>query len=122
MKIVYKILTWIGLVLTCSSCLPLTLNDNNELYGTEWSDEKEEEGLKFFKNNTVLFFSPYTNSSSTFEYNKSTGEIQFGDFMVKFPSFSGEITSAVVENATLYMIWHQIGQTQECYATYYRRR
>ena len=122
MKRLCKVLVWICLLLICSSCLPLTLNDNYTLYGTEWSDVNEEEGLKFFKDDTVLFFSPYTKSSSTFEYDESNGKVTFGSFVVSFPSFTGEITSAVIENSTLYMIWHKIGQSEEFYATYYKRR
>gem|GEM_PF-4550718 len=56
-----------------SSCLPISFNDNYVLYGSEWSDENEEEGLKFFKDDTVLFFSPYCRESSSYEYDKASG-------------------------------------------------
>lgn len=118
-----KIVLLLGMLACCISCFPLSLNDNAVLYGTEWSDEKEEEGLKFFKDDSVLFFSPYGRVGGKFEYNSSTGEITLDNEMVlNFPSFTGVISGAVIDGEVLYMVWHKLGQSETFYATYYKRR
>lgn len=121
-RIVYCLIAAVVTLGCCCSCLPISFNDNEELYGSEWSSDAEDEGLKFFNDDSVLFFSTSCRAGSKFEYYKSTGKVSFDNFIVSFPSFTAEITEALIENNDLYMSWHKLGESESFYATYHKRR
>ena len=123
-----RFVLFITILLTVSSCLPLTYdntpsNDNAKLYGTEWSTESEGEGLKFFKDDSVLYFSAYNRAASTFVYTEKDGYIVFDDLHADFPSFTSEMPMAqMLEDGTMKLYWHELGKSANYYMILYRRR
>lgn len=114
-----------------SSCLPLSVdtaekNDNAELYGTEWSNDTQENGLKFYKGDKVLFFAAYISQpTGTFEYDASSGNIVFEGLTVVEASRTTEFSGATIEkddNTKMKVYWHELGKTESHYYYMYRRR
>ena len=125
-----KRLLQIVLLITCfilqlSSCSSLfePANDNAQLYGSEWSTSSEDEGLKFYKDNSVLYFSSYNRGSGMFEYDAASGIIIFDGLSATFPSFTSEMPGAeILDDVTMKLYWHELGKSANYYMILYRRR
>lgn len=114
--------------LLTTSCLGAILdaaeNDNATLYGTEWSTEKQTEGLKFYKDNTVLYFSSSGgNKTGSFDYDSSSKYIEFEGLTIIMQYLSAEITGASLESDTsMKVYWHELGKSEGFYMMMYKRR
>lgn len=122
-----RLLILIASILLVSSCFPLVddtpKNDNYKLYNTEWSTESQQEGLKFFKDDSVMYFSSYNKASSTYEYSESDHYIIFDNLIATFPSFTSEMPLAEMQaDGTMKLYWHELGKTENYYMILYRRR
>ena len=113
------------------SCLPASLdpvetNDNAELYGSEWSNDTQENGLKFYKGDKVLFFASYISQpTGTFEYDASSGNIVFEGLTVVEESRTTEFSGATIDkddNTKMKVYWHELGKTDSYWYYMYRRR
>ena len=108
---------------SCLNALLGTLNDNAQLYNTEWSAADEKEGLKFFNDDSVLFFNQYTRGAGTFEYDASTGYITFTNLSATMGSMTAEFPGAKIEDdGSMSLYWHELGRSQNYYEVLYRRR
>ena len=122
MKII-KTISLITVLVFATSCLgKFVTNDNAELYGTEWSDSDQTEGLKFLKGDSVVYFSPYCRATAHFDYDKSTGNIVFDDIVANYTNFTAIITNATIKGNTIYVAWHKLGGADNYYMTFTRRR
>lgn len=105
------------------ACTKSELNDNKSLYDSEWSTSSEEEGLKFYNDDSVLYFSTYGAGSGTFEYNAKTGAIEFDGLSASFPSFISVMPGAQIQSdGTMWLYWHELGKSANYYMVLYRRR
>ena len=112
-----------GMLLIASSCTPVVNNDNEILYGTEWSIEDESEGVKFLKDDTVLFFSTIDNASGTFEYKAERGIVNFDGLVILGAGTSAEFTQGIMmEDGSMYLIWHPIGSSDTFKEQVFKRR
>lgn len=114
-----------------SSCMGLLMddtsvpvNDNAEFYGTEWSTDDKSEGLKFYKDDTVLEFTSLGfRGTGTFKYHKDLKWIEFEDLETFFTKYTTVTTSAFVQDdGTLKVIWHKLGEDTNYYEIMYKRR
>lgn len=113
-----------------SSCLgpfddvqTVPINDNAEFYGTEWSTSDKTEGLKFYKDDTVLEFAQGFRGTGTFEYHKDAKWISFDGLETFFTKYTTVTTSAfVLEDGSLKVIWHKLGEETNYYEIMYKRR
>lgn len=108
-----------------TSCLGSSVvNDNARLYNTEWSNGEENEGLKFFSDNSVLFYSELgTRAIGSFDYDASSKVITFNGLTVMFTHLSGEITSAdLLQDGAMKMYWHELGKSTDYFEILYQRR
>lgn len=127
MKRIISALAAILLLFTLSSCTgllsePMKVNDNAVLYGTEWSNEKKEEGVKFYKDNSVLFFAGGVRNKGTFEYDASTKYITFEGGELYFSSWTCVNTGAyLVDDNTMKLYWHPLGEDEKYQQTLYKR-
>ena len=125
---IISLLLLLGTVLSVSSCLGSLLeyeeNANATLYGTEWSTEKQTEGLKFYKDNSVLHFSSSGgNKTGTFDYDSSSKYIDFEGLTIIMQYLSAEITGASLESDTsMKVYWHELGKSDSYYMMMYKRR
>ncbi len=131
------------LILTCatvllSSCLNLAglvddtpKNDNTELYNTEWSNSDRSEGLKFYNDDTVLSFAGGSRSKGTFDYTvfssvTETGAIGYMTFEGLENYFSTYTTvidaASILEDGTMKLYWHIMGEEKGYYQILYQRR
>lgn len=126
----FKVLLATLTVLLTVSCLggiadvtEVPTNDNAVFYGSEWSVDKQNEGLKFYSDNTVLYFSASAgNKTGSFTYNKSSAYISF-DGLTIIQSPSAEITGAsVISDNSIKVYWHKLGQSENYYMMMYKRR
>lgn len=122
-----RLLIFLASALLVSSCFPsfddTPKNDNHKLYNTEWSTETQQEGLKFLKDDSVLYFSSYNRASSTYEYSEKDHYIIFDNLMASFPSFTSEMPFAeMLADGTMKVYWHELGKTENYYMILYRRR
>lgn len=115
-----------SLLFTATSCLSALLgshNDNSKLYNTEWSTDNEEEGLKFFNDNSVLFFNSYTRGAGKFEYDAESGFITFTNLSATMGTTTCEFPGAKVEkDGSMSLYWHYLGKSENYYEVLYRRR
>ena len=121
-----------------SSCLNLPgledntpINDNAELYNTEWSNKDKSEGLKFYNDDTVLSFAGGSRSKGTFDYTvfssvTETGAIGFMTFEGLENYFSTYTTvidaASILEDGTMKLYWHIMGEEKGYYQILYQRR
>ena len=128
MKSVIKFFIGFLAMFMMSSCLEDLLdsevNDNAPFYGSEWSTEKEAEGLKFYKDDSVLYFCEGgITASGTFKYYPSEKIIEFDGLTVKFPSLITEMTYSEVDSSSqMKLHWHELGKSQGYYMVLYKRR
>lgn len=98
-------------------------NDNAEFYGTEWSTSDKKEGLKFYKDDTVLEFAQGFRGTGTFKYYKDSKWISFDGLETFFTTYTTVTTSAfVLEDGSLKVIWHKLGEETNYYEIMYKRR
>lgn len=99
-------------------------NDNAEFYNTEWSTANKSEGLKFYSDDTVLeFASSGYRGTGTFEYVKDLQWIKFYNLETHFPTYTTVTTSAfILEDGTLKVVWHKLGDDTNYYEIMYKRR
>lgn len=120
-------LTAIALLFILHSCTnllsePVKVNDNAVFYGTEWSNEKKAEGVKFYKDNSVLFFASGVRSKGTFQYDASTKYMTFEGGELYFSSWTCVNTGAyLVDDNTLILYWHPLGEDEKYQQTLYKR-
>ena len=122
-----KLLKGILLLLTIpflASCGSFEDNDNAELYYTEWSTDNNSEGLKFYDDDTVLYFSTgYMTKTGTFEYDASNKSIYFRGLVAQYPSFTSEMTWAeMISKNKMHLHWHELGKSEGYYMVLYKRR
>ncbi len=123
-----KILAFVIATLSLTSCLGLLLdateeNDNKQLYGSEWSTEDQSQGLKFYKDDSVLFFWTYGRGSGTFEYDSSTKYIEFTNFSMTAEGQTSEFPAAqILEDGTMKLYWHYLGKAENYYMILIKRR
>lgn len=111
--------------LLATSCLGALLdsNDNAKLYGTEWSTESETQGLKFYSDDSVLFFYSSGRGSGTFDYNASTGYVELKSLSVTNGGKTTYFTSGEIkEDGTMELNWHNLGESKNYYMVLYKRR
>ena len=118
---------WVLLVffLVMTSCLgPVeTVNENKQLYGSEWSTEDESQGLKFFDDDSVLFFWTYGRGSGMFQYESRTGYIALKNLSMTVDGKTSEFDAAqVLEDGTMKLYWHYLGESKSYYMILIRRR
>ncbi len=109
---------------SCTDLLsePVKANDNAIFYGTEWSNEKKAEGVKFYKDNSVLFFASGVRSKGTFQYDASTKNMTFEGGELYFSSWTCVNTGAyLVDDNTLILYWHPLGEDEKYHQTLYKR-
>jgi len=98
-------------------------NDNAELYDTEWSTKDYQEGLKFYKDDTVMSFAGGTRSKGTFEYTKSIGFIKLEGLEEYYSTYTAIITGAQMQDdGSMKLYWHKLGEDKGYYEVLYRRR
>lgn len=124
----FRVLLLVIISLLATSCLSALLdaagNDNAKFYGSEWSTEKEAEGLKFYKDDSVLYFCEGgITASGTFKYYPSEKIIEFDGLTAKFTYFISEMTYAeVVSDTEMKLHWHELGKSEGYYMVLYKRR
>lgn len=116
-----KIIAFIPVLLfALSSCSGLfddhtefKLSDNAKLYGTEWSTHDKKEGVKFNKDDSVLFFSEGYRGTGTFEYSATSEYISFEGGDLYFPKWTCIHDCAfILEDGTMKLCWHVLGETE----------
>lgn len=123
--IIHRFILLLVVSLLATSCLGALLgsNDNAKLYGTEWSIENETQGLKFFSDDSVLYFYPYGRCSGTFDYNASTEYIELQSLSVTYNGKTTYFTSCEIkEDGTMELNWHNLGESKNYYMVLYKRR
>lgn len=115
------------LLLSIASCSEIEnvvpQNDNAVFYGSEWSTEDETEGLKFFEDNSVLFFHPSGRGAGTFKYDKQSGSITLYNLSTTISGKTAEFTSAIMQSdGTMKLYWHVLGASDNYYMVLYKRR
>lgn len=119
------------LTLLLASCTGLSdmkqPNDNAIFYNTEWSTNDNTEGLKFFSDDTVMYFAKNETKTGTFKYYPPDESIDVG--LISFDGLTltgnppAEITTAGLETTTsLKVIWHKLGESKNYYMMMYKRR
>ena len=109
-------------LLLFTSCWGL-LNDNYQLYGSEWSTEDTAQGLKFYNDDSVLFFWELGRQAGTYDYNASIGIVELSGLHVTLLGETAEFTAAEVFNdGTMKLYWHYLGQSENYYTLLYKRR
>lgn len=114
---------------SCSELVDDTITDNNSnpnavFYGTEWSTESQNEGLKFLSDNSVLFFSNNASvtKSGNFQYDTSSKQLTF-DGLIVTASPSSEFTHAkLTSETTMDVYWHELGKTKGYVTELHKRR
>lgn len=117
-------LLFLAVTSSCTDLLsePVKANDNAIFYGTEWSNEKKAEGVKFYKDNSVLFFASGVRSKGTFQYDASTKYMTFEGGELYFTSWTCVNTGAyLVDDNTLILYWHPLGEDEKYQQTLYKR-
>lgn len=117
-------------ITSCTGLLPETtsakVNDNAKFYGTEWSTDDMKEGLKFYNDNTVMYFSGPYRGTGTFKYYPNItdyGYIEFNDLEVFFSSFTAvEDCAYMKEDGSMKLCWHAMGEDKGYYEILYKRR
>lgn len=98
-------------------------NDNAILYDTEWSTDDEVEGLKFYKDNSVMYFSGKFRGKGSFEYDAANQYISFEGLEVYFTSFTAvEDHARILEDGSMKLFWHAMGESKGYYEILYKRR
>ena len=122
-RVISFIVVIVTTVICLVSCSPEADNDNSQLYGSEWSSQDETEGVKFFKDDTVLFFTTGVTASGTFEYDKTNGVVSFDGLVIIDGALSAEFTQGyMVDDKSMYLIWHPIGRSDTYRELVYKRR
>lgn len=110
-------------LLITSSCVSLLFNDNSILYNTEWSVANESEGLKFYNDNSVLYFATGVRGTGRYNYSSSDNIITFENLSANFPYFTAEFQYAeLIDSNTMKLWWHQLGSSENYYELLYKRR
>ena len=113
-------------MLLATSCFDLSsiLNANIYLYGTEWSNEDEAQGLKFYDDDSVLFFWEFGREPGTFEYNLDEKYIKLNSVTVTTLGETSEFTGAQIleDGETMKLYWHKLGGKENYYMLLYKRR
>ena len=121
----------LAIVLIAVSCLPVNYeepkNDNAEFYGTEWSTDDGSEGVRFYTGDRILFFSQGKGGTFSdegkFHYIASSKLMGIEEVIVNFPTYMTEITLAEkIDDTTLKVYWHYMGDSKNYYELMYRRR
>ncbi len=122
-RIITVIVSMLILALTCTSCVSGLFNSNYELYGTEWSNEDNSEGLKFYNDDTVVYYYILGQRTGTFDYSSLSGYIEFSGLRVTFMGETAEFTSAeILEDGSMKVYWHKLGLSDNYFMFMYRRR
>lgn len=114
-------------ITSCTGLLPETapakVNDNAEFYGTEWSTDDQKEGLKFYNDDTVLYFAGSYRGKGTFKYDASLKYMTFDNLEVFFSSFTAvEDCAFLLDDGSLKLCWHAMGEDKGYYEILYKRR
>ena len=122
MKRILLVLLAVSLTLLACSPAPVDTNGNEQLYGSEWSSATGE-GLRFFKDDSVQFFSALAEGRGTFSYDSGSRVITFQDLRAEFQSFTTEMPYAkIVANGTMELYWHKVGSEDYSIETLYRQK
>ena len=100
-------------------------NPNEIFYGTEWSTASQNEGLKFFKDNSVLFFSnnAHVTKTGSFQYSPENNWITLEGLTITTITPASEFHDAeLTSSTTMDVYWHEIGKTKGYVTELYKRR
>lgn len=95
------------------ACAPTSgdTNGNEQLYGSEWVSDTGE-GLRFFKDDSVQFFSTLAEGHGSFSYDSGSNVITFLGLCADFPSFTTEMPYAKIKaDGTMELYWHIVGES-----------